>query len=312
MRVALNALLRRARPDRLLIEPTGLGHPNEVLGVLTGDQYREVLSIHKTVTLVDARHLASDRYTRLETYNQQIAMADVIIGNKADLYGEGDREALHAYASKHGAPHAEVLITEQGALDPAWLRGATRFAGAADDHHHHDHHHHHHEDPQEPSLSDMPLPEAGVVKAENEGEGFQSVGWRFAPQMVFDRQKLALFLGELDAERMKGVFLTDGGVVAYNFAAQALTETVLAELSREPDRNPRTRDRHHLGKPVDVVHGREALISRPGRRPGSAPATVRPAAPSSSCAARMCSTWSRSMLADGEVTRRPHDPDRCR
>ncbi len=30
MKVALNQLLAKAKPDRLLIEPTGLGHPQEV------------------------------------------------------------------------------------------------------------------------------------------------------------------------------------------------------------------------------------------------------------------------------------------
>ena len=34
MQVALNQLLIQSRPDRLLIEPTGLGHPKEVLRIL--------------------------------------------------------------------------------------------------------------------------------------------------------------------------------------------------------------------------------------------------------------------------------------
>jgi len=33
MQIALNQLLQRAKPDRLLIEPTGLGHPVEVLQI---------------------------------------------------------------------------------------------------------------------------------------------------------------------------------------------------------------------------------------------------------------------------------------
>ena len=35
MQIALNQLLAKAKPDRLLIEPTGLGHPKEVLQVLS-------------------------------------------------------------------------------------------------------------------------------------------------------------------------------------------------------------------------------------------------------------------------------------
>ena len=54
MQIALNQLLTQARPQRLLIEPTGLGHPVEVLEFLSAD-YCDVLSIQKTLTLVDAR-----------------------------------------------------------------------------------------------------------------------------------------------------------------------------------------------------------------------------------------------------------------
>lgn len=86
MQIALNELLIRAKPHRLLIEPTGLGHPVEVLEVLTSEYYRYVLSIEKIVTLVDARKLSDTRYTEHATFNQQIAIADVIVGNKQDLY----------------------------------------------------------------------------------------------------------------------------------------------------------------------------------------------------------------------------------
>ncbi|EPG3354923.1 CobW family GTP-binding protein [Klebsiella pneumoniae] len=35
MQVGLNTLLRQGKPDRLLIEPTGLGHPKQILDILT-------------------------------------------------------------------------------------------------------------------------------------------------------------------------------------------------------------------------------------------------------------------------------------
>lgn len=39
MQVGLNALLRQGKPDRLLIEPTGLGHPKQILDMLTAAIY---------------------------------------------------------------------------------------------------------------------------------------------------------------------------------------------------------------------------------------------------------------------------------
>ena len=43
MEMALSQLFFLASPDRLIIEPTGLGHPAEVLSVLASDAYRDRL-----------------------------------------------------------------------------------------------------------------------------------------------------------------------------------------------------------------------------------------------------------------------------
>jgi len=57
---ALSQLLFLGTPDRLLIEPTGLGHPVEVLQTLYSEAYRESLEVQSTVTL-DRRQI---RYQR--------------------------------------------------------------------------------------------------------------------------------------------------------------------------------------------------------------------------------------------------------
>lgn len=67
MQIALNQLLNEAKPDRLLIEPTGLGHPKEVLQVLSTDHYRQVLSLQRTSlwsTRVSLRMCAIHSMTR--------------------------------------------------------------------------------------------------------------------------------------------------------------------------------------------------------------------------------------------------------
>ena len=92
MQAALSLLLTKVRPDRLLIEPTGIGHPVEVLNVLLENYFSKVLSIQKIITLVDARKLKDSEYTNDETFNQQIMIADILIGNKSDLYNEEDKK----------------------------------------------------------------------------------------------------------------------------------------------------------------------------------------------------------------------------
>ena len=52
MQMALNLLLAKSNPHRLLIEPTGLGHPKEVLAVLSNEYYREVLNCRLLLRLL--------------------------------------------------------------------------------------------------------------------------------------------------------------------------------------------------------------------------------------------------------------------
>lgn len=223
MQIALNQLLNEARPDRLLIEPTGLGHPKEVLQVLSSEHYRQVLSLQKNITLVDARRISESRYTEHDTFNQQIAIADTVVGNKADLYQPGDSDKLTAYVAEVGRPETKVLFAEHGVIPFA------EFEGLSSIHEQPNHHHHHHQ--SKPLASEVPMPESGMLKASNEGEGFQSVGWRFSAEKIFDRHKLLTLLLELKVERMKAVIITHNGLFGYNLTSDGLMEIELDECA---------------------------------------------------------------------------------
>lgn len=54
-----------------------------------------------------------------------------------------------------------------------------------------------------------------------------SVGWRFSPDKIFDRDKLTSLLTDISAERIKAVFITSTGVFGYNATPDALSEVEL-------------------------------------------------------------------------------------
>ena len=221
MQIALNQLLTMAQPDRLLIEPTGLGHPKEILEVLSSEHYREVLSLQKTLTLVDARKLSDERYTSHEKFNQQIAIADTIVGNKSDLYAEDDKAKLLDYIKQRGASYATVMFSQFGEIQYDALDGVTSRKLKMIN----DSYNHHHK--SKPLLSDAPIPECGFIKAVNTGEGFESIGWRFSPETIFDHRKLPEFVWNCGAERVKAVFITETGMHGFNLDKDILTEVAL-------------------------------------------------------------------------------------
>ncbi len=215
MQIALNQLLLRAKPDRLLIEPTGLGHPVEVLQTLSGQHYRDILDLQKVLTLVDARKLSDERYTKHQIFNQQISIADVVVGNKLDLYQSEDKPALEHYVKEYGNKHAQIIFTQHGEITTQHLAGKTSFTN----HTHHDNHHHSAE--EKPSLAEAPIPKCGYIKAINQGENFHSIGWRFSPSRIFDYDSLSSFLSSIKAERIKAVFITEQGIFGYNLASDS-------------------------------------------------------------------------------------------
>jgi len=222
MQVALNQLLKSARPDRLLIEPTGLGHPKEVLQVLTAEAYRSVIQLQQIVTLVDARKLSDSRYTNHDTFNEQIAIADIVVGNKQDLYINDEKYQLDAYVKQHAQAHAKVLFTQEGNITAIDLSKRTTATAKKS---------HHHPPEDKPLLSTMAIPTCGYIKAVNKGEGFYSIGWRFLPNRLFHYEKLLAFLNRINAERMKATFITNQGLFSYNLTSDSLTEQILNHCS---------------------------------------------------------------------------------
>ena len=219
MQIALNMLLTRAKPQRLLIEPTGLGHPKEVVAALSAEHYREILSLNNTLALVDARKISDKRYTDHDTFNQQLDIADVIIANKTDQYGDEDFPRLLSYlGERHGAKVKPIYPVSYGKLNLAWLEGTASATTT-------DLAHHHATSAQVAPLSVEPtFPASGYLSIANEGEGFVSQGWIFKPDFIFDRQKISSLLLGVKAERVKGVFITYQGVIAFNKADNVLTE----------------------------------------------------------------------------------------
>jgi G3E family GTPase len=220
MQIALNQLLKEARPHRLLIEPTGLGHPQEVLQLLSNEYYQKSLILEKTLTLVDARHLDDCRYTENTNFNQQLELADVIIGNKVDLYQIQDKEALSHYIRDSEYTPEQLHFVKHAKVKLEWLAGKTHYINKRIEQRKQ-----HHLNSTTHDLNISPaIPDPSFIKMINQGEGYQSIGWRIVPSKVFNRASIKVFLTNIVAIRVKAIFITHDGIYAYNNASDGLQE----------------------------------------------------------------------------------------
>jgi len=186
--VSVNRLLKEVNPDRLLIEPTGLGHPKKVLEMLLADSFKEVLQLRASICLVDPEKLKDSRYTTHETFIDQIALSDVLVANKMDLADKHAIGLFHQWASNSQPEKELVAQTQQGQLDVLWLdllRNPQRQASFPDSH----------------KLSKF-TPKEGL---------YQSFGHSFAEQSCFNYKQLKDLLAGLKVERIKGILNTNQG-----------------------------------------------------------------------------------------------------
>lgn len=103
IRILGNLMRRRDKFDHILVETTGMADPGPVAQTFfVDDEIREMLRLDGIVTVVDAHHVL----LHLEQSNEvreQIAFADVILLNKADLVEPNQLDELEARIRKMNA-----------------------------------------------------------------------------------------------------------------------------------------------------------------------------------------------------------------
>lgn len=216
MQIAMNQLITRAKPHRLIIEPTGLGHPKEVLAELSAPHNREYIALQSVITLIDARKIVVPRYHTHDIYRQQIDVASVLVASKSDLYDHAQINAMKSKLSELGHQTTPLAIIQHGKLDVSWLQGCYQPEGSLP-------HLHRHDTANTTPAWQAQFNEEGVAKTENQREGFNTQGWIYSSDYIFDFSQIVDLLTEISAERLKGVFITERGIFGFNKSEEVLS-----------------------------------------------------------------------------------------
>jgi G3E family GTPase len=202
MQVTLTSILRNQKPDRILIEPTGMGHPASILDLLQSKYLKNILEIRATICLVDPRRWADANVRSHETFQDQINLADVLVANKADLVGEELAEKFKLWAKSLFPPKLLVETVANGKINVDWLDIEPFVGRKAEFPQAHSHEHHHQAE------ETLEIPETGKpIKKLSKGLGMYSCGWIFSPDEVFSLPSLRQFFSTLQGlDRAKGVF----------------------------------------------------------------------------------------------------------
>ena len=163
---ALEQVIHEYHPDRILIEPSGVGKLSDVIGAVNKVTSHDVV-LGNTVAVVDAGKVKVYMKNFGEFYNNQIETASTIILSRTDSVPAQKLDTAVAMLKEHN-PNAAVVTTPWDQLTGVKLMEAMEGGAtiakiiaelkAAQAHHHHhdehctcgchdhDHHDHHHHD----------------------------------------------------------------------------------------------------------------------------------------------------------------------
>ena len=141
---ALKKVIADFAPDRILIEPSGVGKLSDVAAAVERVEGAEIGS---KVTVVDAGKAKMYARNFGEFFNDQVASADLIVMSRTDTAGE--KKLLEATELlKEMNAEAGLITTPWSELDGGQILSAMQENGLRAqmeelEHEHHHHHHHH-------------------------------------------------------------------------------------------------------------------------------------------------------------------------
>lgn len=211
MQIALSRLLSEAKPDRLFIEPTGLGHPAQLLEQLTEPHWQPHLKMQALVTVIDGSRLHDKEWTTQNLYADQLKTAHIVVVSHTDLMTEADQQSLKELQQEYQVYHQTWLISSQGQLDIEQLQ--QDYVGSARQ--------------IQPLLLQQRKQSADAQPAKiqqlpyhyvESAQGYAVAGWKFPKRWQFDFYELLdLLCDQHNWLRIKGIFNTNQGWKSFNF-----------------------------------------------------------------------------------------------
>ena len=146
---ALTEVIERYHPDRIVIEPSGVGKLSDVIAAVEKVTGEDVM-LGNTVAVVDAGKVKVYMKNFGEFYNNQVETASTIILSRTDAIAQAKLDMAVTMLREHNA-HAALITTPWSELTGSQIMEAMEGKDIAakdlvkEEHHHHHYHHDHEE-----------------------------------------------------------------------------------------------------------------------------------------------------------------------
>ncbi|GAB6034828.1 CobW family GTP-binding protein [Galenea microaerophila] len=220
--------------DRLLIEPTGIGHPAQILDTLQQTPLPRSLQLQTQLCILDPRHLTPERWQKSTVMRDLVTLADLIVLNKTDLCTPQEVTQAKTHLQTLYPPKNNILETQQGQVPIDRLQAEHTtppfllLAGI-------DKHLASQQSLCEPHRDTNPHPAIWQRQIQQNSEQFV-IGWQLSSHAQFNRNHLKNWLKALQAaglQRAKGLVRT--GIHSWQLLQATETEIAFQEIAWRQD-----------------------------------------------------------------------------
>ena len=216
---ALEKVLDQFHPDRILIEPSGVGKLSDIIQAVE-DLDLDHVKLNGFTTVVDAKKAKIYMKNFGEFYNNQVEHASSIILSHTAGMDEEKLEKVVELLREHN-DHAVIITTDWDALDGKQILAAMERRDTIEEalhhleeeqeheHHDHDHEHHHDHDHDDHCCCGHDHDHEGHHHAD---EVFDSIGIETTKK--FTQEKIREVLGAIEDQHKYGFVLRAKGIVA--------------------------------------------------------------------------------------------------
>lgn len=189
--------------DRLLIEPSGLAHPAQIIDTLKKTAYHRQIHLDSTLCVLDMNRFSPDIYQKSALLRDFIQLADVLVLTRSDQITPARLTELTEFLEHKvlGNPHIQAanfgriplstlnLKAERPAFMLLHAKQAAQQPGLVED-----------------FISQLPRVKQSQILRSNT----QAISWVFEPEVLFMRPKLKTFFTQAPAGliRAKGLLRT--------------------------------------------------------------------------------------------------------
>ena len=254
---AINQLLLDSTTNpisRLLIEPTGLGHPAKIIDTLTRSTFLRPLALQPIICVMTPQQLTLARWQKSAVMRDLVTLADVILLNKIDLSSDADIHQSLALLYKIYPPKLQIKKSQQGVIPLTDLSHLTcrnvkkksnpftilsAQTGLSD---------HQKQTAHVSTVVTSALPGVNQCVIQTQQNALLSIGWIFESQVQFNRIQLKVFFAEIAPllSRAKGLLKTGNEWQLVNWSEGTLAfedmawrkDSRLELLFNEPQNTP--------------------------------------------------------------------------